>query len=50
MEKFAQPEAEFVDVIETKVEFSSLLFKVTSANGFYPLPSEQNWFETGFVM
>ncbi len=33
------PEAEFLGVIETKVlRFSSLLFSVTAANGFYPPP------------
>jgi hypothetical protein len=34
-----RPEAEFLDVIGTKVsEFFSLLFTVTCTNGFYPLP------------
>ncbi len=33
------PEAGFWDVIGTKVEFSSLLFTVTSTNGFYSSPS-----------
>ncbi len=33
------PEAEFLDVIRTKVlRFSSLLFTVTSTNGFYSCP------------
>ncbi len=32
-------EAEFLDVIETKSsKFSSLLFKITSTNGFYSVP------------
>jgi hypothetical protein len=47
MENFAQPEAEFVDGIGTKVEFYSLLFTVTSANRFYPPPWAKvvwNWF------
>ncbi len=39
-------EVEFLDVIGTK-EFSSLLFTVTSTNGFYPPPClEQKWFKT----
>jgi hypothetical protein len=40
-------EAEFLDVGHKSSEIYSLLFTVTSANGFYPLPLEQKWFETG---
>ncbi len=28
-------------------EFTSLLFTVTATNGFYSVPFEQKWFETG---
>jgi hypothetical protein len=46
-----KPEAEFLDVIGTKIqEFSSLLFTVTSTNGFPHLPlREQKWVKTGLL-
>jgi hypothetical protein len=48
--KTIYPEAEFLDEIGTKVlkvKFSSLLFTVTSTNGFPLPPLGQKWFETG---
>ncbi len=42
------PEAEFLDVIGTKVLRVFLLFTVSYTNGFPPPPFEQKWAETGF--